>query len=379
MSTPEHDLAFGEDLLRLLGADNGNLVFSPASIAAALRMVLCGARGQTATEIAAALHLRGPEEAADGLRLLADSVVARPANGTVLRAPNTMWVQAGMSLRPEFLAVLRQAAAVTVRDADFRRAAEAARREINELVAKQTEDKITDLLPPGVVDSDTRLVLVNAIYLKAAWVHRFPEQATGDAPFYPSAGAPVTAKMMHLTEELSYLDGNGYQAVVLPYAGGLAMTIVLPAAKRGPEFPSLTRVLAEVRRGARPHRVTLALPRFRQSSNFELIPVLARLGVKRAFGRDADFSGITGAETPFISAVAHKAFIDTGERGTEAAAATSIVATALAWRPPAPPVTMTVDHPFLFVISDTGTGLPLFLGRVTDPGHAGPGQAEGRT
>jgi serpin B len=375
------EAAFGTALYPLLAADAGNLVYSPASIAAALQMALCGARGETAAEIAAALHLTGPQAAADGLRLLSAGLAGLTADGIIFRAPNTMWVQSGLPLRPEFTATLREAASVSVRDADFRRAAGAAVAEINELVAKQTEDKIVNLLAPGSLDVATRLVLVNAIYLNAAWATPFPERATEDGPFYPEGprsairdnsatqdrGTPVTTAMMRLRAELRYLRGDDYQAVVLPYRGGrLAMTIVLPD---GPLRPGLIAEVTGIGGRARRRRVSLTLPRFRHESGFELSSRLAGLGIRRAFSAEqADFSGITNAERLHIDAVMHKAFIDVAEKGTEAAAATAVAMAAMASvRPAAEPVTLTVDHPFLFAITDTATGLPLFLGQVTRP------------
>src|SRR5215472_4221912 len=357
---PGTDDAFGAALYRLLAADGGNLVFSPASIAAALLMALCGARGQTAAEIAAALRPPGPQAAADGLRVLSAGLAGAPGQDVILRAPNTMWVQSGLPVQPGFTAALREAAAVSIRDADFIRAADAARREINDLIGKQTEGKITDLLPSGSIDALTRLVLANAIYLKAAWAYPFPESATADAPFYPEGpgtGSPVTVRMMRLTENLRYLREDGCQSVLLPYRGGrLAMTIMLPdRAPDGPPDPPpadlAARLGALTRRGTS-RQVRLALPRFRLEKEVGLIPALQRLGIAQAFqpGR-ADFTGITTAESLSVSAVAHKAYIDVDEHGTEAAAATAVMIRAVAAiRPDAPPVTMTVDHPFLFAI-----------------------------
>jgi serpin B len=359
---PEPDDAFGAALYRLLAADDGNLVYSPASIGAALRMALCGARGQTAAEIAAAMGLPGPQAAADGLRLLSRGLAGLPGDDVILRAPNTMWLQSGLPVQPRFTAALREAAAVSIRDADFTRAADAVRREI------------TDLLPPGTIDALTRLVLANAIYLKAAWAHPFPESATADAPFYPEGpgtGSPVTVRMMRLTENLRYLREEGYQSVLLPYRGGeLAMTILLPDGPPDPPPADLAARLGAVTRRGTSRRVTLALPRFRQEGEFGLIPALRQLGIRRAFQPgEADFTGITTAEPLSISAVMHKAYIDVDEHGTEAAAATAVVIrTVAAVRSDALPVTMTVDHPFLFAITDTSTGLLLFLGRVTRPG-----------
>ena len=367
------DAAFGAGLYRLLAGRGGNLVFSPASITAALRMALCGARGQTAAEIAAALQLPGGDPPAAGLRRLSAGLAEIPGDGVTFRAPNTMWVQAALPLRPEFTAQLRGATAVSVRDADFVRAAEQARLEINELVAKQTADKITNLLRPGTLDALTRLVLVNAIYLKAAWEHPFPPSATHDGPFHtggPGTGTQVTARMMRCTENLGYLRGDGWQAVLLPYRGGrLAMTVVLPDGPLAALPPGLAGDLAGIAGRARRHRVRLTLPRFRQDSEFGLIPALGQLGIHEAFapGR-ADFTGITTAEPLHVSAVVHKAYIDVTEEGTEAAAATAVAIRMLAAaRPPSEVVTVTVDHPFLFAITDTATALPLFLGQVTRP------------
>jgi len=371
---PGTDDAFGAALYRLLAADGGNLVFSPASIGAALRMALCGARGQTAGEVAAALGLPGPQAAAGALRLLSRGLADLPGDDVVLRAPNTMWVQSGLPLQPGFTAALREAAAVSIRDADFIRAADAARREINDLIGKQTEGKITDLLPPGTINAMTRLVLANAIYLKAAWAYPFPESATSDAPFYPEGpgtGSAVTVRMMRLTENLRYLRDDGYQAVLLPYRGGrLAMTIMLPDGPSDPPPADLAARLGALTRGDARRRVMLALPRFRQEGEFGLIPALQQLGIRQAFQPgEADFTGITTAEPLSISAVVHKAYIDVDELGTEASAATAVAIRAMAAvRPAAPPVTMTVDHPFLFAITDTSTGVLLFLGRVTRPG-----------
>ena len=386
------DDAFGVDLYRVLGARDGNMVFSPASIAAALRMALLGARGETAAQIAAALHLASPQDSADGLRLLSAGL-ARLGGGVTLRAPNTMWVRSGLPLVPEFTTVLTGLAAVTVRDADFAHAAEQARLQINATIAEQTEGKIADLLPPGAVGPLTRLVLANAVYLKAAWAQPFQAAETTDAPFYlsgdgtggasaggastggastgeasagevsvggvstgeasaggvstgeASAGGPSTGEasaggastgsvsvpMMHHTGWLGYLRGSGYQAVTLPYAGGqLAMAVILPDGPLGPLEETLAaHGMAGLLTGMTPQQVRLALPRFRATASFSLEPFLKSLGVAAAFDRyQADFSGITKAGELFIGAAVHKAYIDVDEQGTEAAAATGVAISA---------------------------------------------------
>ena len=369
------DDRFGADLFRLLGAAGRNTVFSPASVAAALQMALCGARGATAAQLAAALHLDGPAQAADGLRLLSDLLSSAgaggPGGGVIMRAPNTLWVQAGLPLSPGFTGQLVDIAGVTVRPADFQSAPAEARAQINDLIAEQTAGKITNLLGPDAVSVATRLVLANAVYLKAAWTFPFPARATADAPFYPgdAGGAPLSAATMRLTSDLAYLRADGYQAVLLPYKDSrLAMAVVLPEA--GPPAalaPRLASGLAPLLTGATRQSVALSLPKFRQRAGFGLIPVLQQLGVQDAFTSAADFSGITSTVRLFISAVVHQAYIDVDEQGTEAAAATAVAMRPMALRRGPEPVRMIVDRPFLFAIADTATGLPLFLGQVSRP------------
>ena len=376
------DDAFGADLYRSLGASTRNTVFSPASIAAVLQMALCGARGATAAQIATALHLSGPDAATDGLRLLAGTLDAGDDAGVMLRAPNTMWVQAGLPLSPEFTGRLRSAASVTVRPADFAGAPQGARAQINQLIADQTAGKITGLLGPGAVTAATRLVLASAVYLKAAWAFPFPERATAEAPFYPGIDGPapggdsdalvrdtqVMVRMMQLTADLAYLRADGYQAVLLPYkARRLAMAVVLPDGPLTTLAPRLAGGLEPLLDGAARQSVALSMPKFRQRASFGLIHVLRGLGIEDAFTGAADFSGITTAERLLISAIVHQAYIDVDEQGTEAAAATAAVMRPMALRRGPDPIPIVVDRPFLFAIVDTATGLPLFLGHVVTP------------
>ncbi|HTT50660.1 MAG TPA: serpin family protein [Streptosporangiaceae bacterium] len=365
------DDAFGADLYRALGG-SGNLVFSPGNIATALRMALLGARGETAAQLAAVVHLAKPQDAEGGLLATSALLGSLAGDDLTLRAPNTMWAQSGLPVQPDFTAALAQAASAQLRTADFAHAAEQARQEINELITEQTAGKITGLIGPGGVTARTRLVLASAIYLKAAWVTPFPAAATADAPFHPAPGRDVPVPTMRLRARLRYLRGDGYQVAELPYTGGrLGMAIVLPD---GPLPPAEGRLasggLGGLLAGLAPHQVSLALPRFRVTGEFSLRPVLSTLGMPLAFGHRADFTGITTAEPLHVDDVLHKAYIDVDEQGTEAAAATAVTirAAARVVRPD-PPVEMIVDRPFLFAITDTGSGLPLFLGRVTDPGR----------
>ena len=371
------DAAFGTDLYLVLAEDAADTVFSPASVASALRMALCGARGRTAAELARALHLNGssrPEDAAvSGLSLVS---AGKDGGSAVFRAPNTAWIQSGLPLRAEFTERLNRAAATPART-DFTAAPDAARDEINRVIAGQTEGKITGLLPPGAITALTRLVLASAVYLKAAWADPFPDRATADAPFYPDGpGRPgLAVPTMRGTASRAYLRGDGYQAVLLPYQDiGLAMAVLLPDGPLAALRPKIAAAgLGGLLAGTAAYQVTLSLPRFRLEAAFDLIPALRRLGVAEAFGDHADFGGITEAEPLQIGAVAHKAYVDVDERGTEAAAATAVVMRTLAAMRPPPAVTMLVDRPFLFAIVDTVTSLPVFLGQVSRPGSGRSG------
>lgn len=372
--------AFGADLYALLTEQAPDVVFSPASVASALGMALAGARGQTAAELAAALHLTGPPDAGltgsgptgsgptgTGLpSLLALLPGGAPDASVTLRAPSLLWVQSGLALRPEFTALL-EASAV---EADFAHTPEAARAEINRVIAEQTGGKITGLLPPGVVSVLTRLLITSAVYLKAAWTEPFAESDTTSAPFYPDGPdhPSLTVPMMRAVSARSYVRGDGYQAVMLPYRGGLAMAVVLPD---GPVAALREKLraggLAGLLAGAARSRVRLSLPRFRLLTSADLVPVLRRLGVREAFTDGADFSGITGQARLLIDAIMHKAYVEVDEHGTEAAAATGMVFRPTAAFPAVNQVTMTVDRPFLFAIVHTATGLPLFAGQVSHP------------
>lgn len=370
------DQRFGADLLSALTAGQQTTVVSPASIAAGLRMALAGARGETAAQLGAVLHLAGAGGALDGLRLTAETAAALSGGPLTLHAPAVMWVQAGLPLLPPFLASL-EGLHVGVRHADFRGAPEQARGDINAAIGEQTDGRVRDILVPGSVAGSTRLILTNAVYLKAPWARPFPAGATADGPFRTGSGREVTAPMMRLTTRLAYVRGEGYQGVSLPYEGGrLAMAVIVPDGPPGPVERRLTADgVAGLMAGAAPTQVRVTLPRFGQHARLDLVAVLRRLGAVAAFGAGADFRGITAQERLTLAAVAHMAFIDVTEQGTEAGAATAVAAVALA--APAPPeAEVTADHPFVFAIVDTVNGLPLFLGRVADPTVGrGPRQA----
>jgi serpin B len=371
--------AFGLDLYRQLGAGGGNLVFSPTSVAIALALARAGARGETATEMDAVLHALGLEQQAAGLNALDLALAGRSGSfadeagkmhDVTLRIANTPFAQRDMALEPAYLDALAGSFGAGLRLVDYAHDPEAARKLINAWVDVRTEHRIPELLAAGTIDDLTRLALVNAIYLKAAWATPFEPSLTKPGSFTRTDSSSIDVPMMHGGGPLPYAAGVGWRAVELPYIGGsLAMTVIVPDDLAAFESGFGAESLAQVISALETRSVDLTFPRFGLETQADLATILAALGMPRAFDPDqADFSGITTAEQLYISAVIHQANIDVDEKGTEAAAATAVVMRATA--EPAGPVTMRVDRPFIFLLRDVPTGAVVFMGRVVDPATA---------
>jgi len=368
--------AFGLDLYRSFADPTANAIVSPSSIALALAMARLGAAGDTAAEMDTVLHGLAAGGALDPINALDAALAARTgsfrdAEGVdheiVLRIANAPFGQRGLAIRDAYLEALATGFGAGLRVVDFIADPELARGLINAWVADATADRIEELLAGGTITSDTRLVLVNAIYLKAAWQFPFPEAATRPATFSLPDGSRVDVTTMNATSHLSYAAGPGWQAVELPYVGGaLAMTIIVPD-DLGAFVDGLTaEQLADLTASLEPRTVDLSLPKFGFETRAELSDLLAALGMPSAFDAErADFSAITAELDLVISKVIHQANIDVDEKGTEAAAATAVVMDTTGG--PVDVVTVRVDRPFLFAIRDRETGAVVFLGQVTDP------------
>ena len=371
------DFAF--DLYQSLRTSSGNLVYSPYSISLAFAMAYGGARGETASQIAHVLHYTLPDSqfppAFNDLDLElaqrpAQIMDVDPSERFSLNIANALWGQQDWSFLPQYLGLLATNYGAGMHLADFQKAPDSARQQINNWVADQTQKKIQNLVPPGAIDEATRLVLVNAIYYKAFWEYPFDANLTGPGPFTLLDGSPVNVPMMSNEgqEPLSYAVGNGWQVVALPYKGGLTeMVILVPDAGTFGTFESsLTAAkYRQILAAMSPHPVILSMPKFTFNSQYQLGDTLSQMGMPDAFNvSQADFSGIDGAHDLFISAVLHQAFVAVDEKGTEAAAATAIVMAGAAMPSG---IQLTIDRPFLFFIQDVPTGTILFMGRVLKP------------
>jgi serpin B len=370
--------SFALDLWAKLRERPGNLAVSPASIWVALAMASEGARGETATEMTAAMRMPADADAtrADAGRRLAAWNATR---GTLtLRVANRLFAEKRFRFERAFVQATRTRWRAPIEALDFRAQAEAARVRINRWVESETASRIPELLPPASVTADTALLLTNAIYFLGRWTNPFQHAATRDQSFFLGPGEGVQAPTMFQSALLRYAEADGVQILELPYRGGdFAMTFVLPreidglaALEARLDVPALARWVAALD----DRHVIVYLPKFTidPPEALQLSNELEVLGMRRAFERGlADFTGIANPPRPedrlSISAVFHEAFVKVDEDGTEAAAATAVMMVRAAGAAATPPPEFRADHPFLFFLRDTASGVILFAGRVADP------------
>ena len=370
----EGNARFAADAYRLASAaEPGNLFLSPHSISTALAMTYAGAAGQTATQMAAALDFTLPEEklhaAFNALDLALAARAERASGDTIpfrLTTANSIWGQEGWTPQAPFLDTLAVSYGAGVRVRDFEADPEGARSDINRWVEDRTNDRIKELLAPGVISAATRLVLTNAIYFTAAWADPFDAAQTADRPFFVGGGdAQVSVPTLHQRTEYGYAEGAGYRVAELPYDGGeLSMVVIEPDDLAAFEAGLTGARLLEIAASVRTYQLELTLPKFRFEALLKLKPILQQLGMTDAFSEVADLSRIDGVGGLQITDVAHKGFVAVDERGTEAAAATAVVIGPTSVPPSA---SLVVDRPFVFFIRDRPTGAILFVGRVVDP------------
>ena len=387
--------ALGLDLLAKGTEPGANALLSPYSIQSALAMTFAGAAGETRAEMARVLHYPGDEaelhrsfaalqqaleEIHKSTALRAEQSRQRggPSDPVTLTVANRLFGQRSYAFREAFLALMKDTYGAPFQPMDFAGNPSQARLQINGWVEEQTRQRIRDLIPPDGLNRETRLVLVNSIYLKAPWMEEFQARATKPLPFYVKGGEPKEVPTMYRQGMPGYSKREGFSVVTLPYSGGdLQFLILLPEAKDG--LPALAAKLTpEVLAAcANPGRAELQLylPKLKMEPPlFKLGKVLRSLGMLTAFDEpqgSANFDRMAPRkpdEYLYISEVFHKTFLALDEKGTEAAAATAVAmmrATAILEKPK--PIEVHVDHPFLFAIQHRPSGACLFLGRVTDP------------
>jgi serine protease inhibitor len=374
----EGNTAFALALYDQLQKKNeGNLFFSPYSISTALAMAYAGAKGSTKTQMADVLHFKQIENVEQVSvssvfdKLLEEIKNDQQGDQIKLNIANALWGHSKPKFSENFISTLKHFYGVQPRTVDFEKEHEKARSDINKWVAKQTNDKIKHLIKEGVIDSFTRLVLVNAIYFKGNWANSFEPNQTQPADFWSSATEPKKVPMMNQKAKFSYLEKDEVQVLKLAYASQEAnqfsMTILLPKQRDG--LAQLEKMLTVEKlkhweQGLRLQEVKVSLPKFKLNTYFQLSQALKDMGMRDAFAKQADFSGFYDSEKEdlFLKDVIHQAFVEVNEEGTEAAAATAVFATTRGMPPKVP--TFNADHPFIFLIRHEPSKSILFLGRV---------------
>ena len=384
------------DLHHQLATRDDNLCVSPYSIESALAMTFAGADGETRKEMARVLHLTNDSTVPASFAALQHSLeqmstktaelvkqskkFGGPSEPITLNIANRLFAQKGYAFREAFLSLVKQNFGGAFEPLDFIANPAAATQHINKWVANQTHDRIRDLIPEKALDKTTRLVLTNALYLKAPWASDFSENATQSETFLVHGNAPADVPMMRKTDKrFGYAKREGFTAVSLPYAGDdLQFLVLLPDDVNGLHALE-SKLTADMLAGCanlEKRDVDLHLPKFKlQSPTITLAEKFEALGMKTAFDQpkgSANFDKIaprTPTDYLYISQIFHKTFIAVDEKGTEAAAATAVAmlaGTALR-SPPPPPIEVKVDRPFVYAIQHVPSGVCLFLGRLTDP------------
>ena len=387
--------ALGLDLLAKGTDANTNALLSPYSIQSALAMTYAGAAGETRTQMAKVLHYPEDETALHqsftdlqkALEAVTKTTAERakiakdqggPGEPFVLTVANRLFGQDGYAFRQPFLELVKDRYRAPLEMMDFIHNADKERLKINGWVEEQTHKRIRDLIPANGLNDETRLVLVNAIYMKAPWAETFSEGTTQPLPFQVKGTETLKVPTMRRTAHMGYAQREGYQVITVPYIGGdMQLLVLLPDAKDGLAAME-AKVTPDILSGcAKPgtSEVELFLPRFKMEPPlFKLGKVLCSLGMAGAFDKpqgSANFDRMAPRKPNdylYISEVFHKTFLALDEKGTEAAAATAVVmmrATAFIEKPK--PLEVRVDRPFLFAIQHRPSGTCLFLGRVTDP------------
>jgi len=362
---------------KLKDKDGDNIFFSPFSISSAFVMTYEGAKGQTAEEIRSVFYF--PESS--NLRRTEYTTIFDEINKGdkkyKLSSANALWAQEDYQFLKDYFDSVEKYYGGKATNLDFKKDPEGSRVTINNWVENQTNDKIKDLIPSGIIKTMTKLVLTNAIYFKGEWVKQFSKNDTKEENFRTNKNGTVKTQMMQRTDDeaiFNYAENSNLQILEMPYSGEeLSILLLLPKGDNLEKLESLlsTKKLSEWRKDLEEQRVKVFIPKFKFETKYFMADDLKAMGMPIAFSDSADFSGMTGKRDLKINEAIHQAFVEVNEEGTEAAAATAVVmrpvgSAAGPQKEPKIPV-FRADHPFIFLIQQKNTGNILFIGRVVNP------------
>jgi len=360
---------FAFDLYSQLNkSEQGNIFYSPYSISAALAMTYEGARGQTADEIKSVFNFPENNILRPNFAAIYNEINKKD-KPYQLSTGNALWVQQNYKLLDEYLSTVEKYYGGKAANLDFAGEAEKSRQTINTFIEQQTANRIKDLIPRGILDAATKLVLTNAIYFKGTWIWEFDKADTREQDFKITPTNVVKTPMMYMKNdksEFNYADVGDLQILELPYKGDeISMLVLLPTKSLSDIESNLTtEKLKEWKNQMKEEKLdAIYLPKFEFDTKYFMAETLSAMGMPTAFG-DADFSGMNGSRSLAIDQVIHQAFVKVDEEGTEAAGATAVIMkeTAVMQRK-----VFNADRPFIFVIQEKATGNILFLGKVVDP------------
>lgn len=358
----------------------GNLFFSPYSVSAAFAIPYIGVRAGSQNQMQSTMHYIPREENldrafADLNRRLTKSWMQGP-NEIRLFLANGLFVQRNLKLDPNFSSRVTRNFGAAIRQVDFMRNPDSARLSINEWTREWTQGRIPNLVERGDVGTDTRLVIASSVFMKAVWQNPFDSSLTSYGPFFIDATTTLSVPMMHQTKRLNILQHPRFALLELPYSKNplsdtqFDMLIILPAVVDGiaqVENLVISGDLNEWRRNMSREQVILTMPRFKFTTEVDLVDSLKKMGMPAVFTDLADFSGIVPDGGLFINNAFHKAFISMDEKGTEAISATAISINVTSVQQEKPPVVFNANHPFLFIIIEKTTNSILFMGRFSVP------------
>jgi serpin B len=359
---------------------NGNSLISPWSLQSALGMLYAGADAPVTAEMARALGLP-PESPAlhASFHALRESLLTQ-AEGTpplLLNSANRVVMQPGFPIGSEWLNTLKTRYAADAVQLDLSKESEKSLTEINDWVKRQTQGKIARILDH--LDSETQLVLLNAVYLDMTWDERFTKELTKNQPFHLTSKADKIVPLMFKQHRMRYARKPGYQIAALPYAGGrMQFTVLVPDAVDG--LPAMVAALTPALLGscaALPEKeVRLSLPRLKMQYAPPGLPnIFKELGMKLAFAPGAGGGFARIGPNLRVCQIVHKTSLELDEDGSKAAAATAIVVAKNGVPREVLHQVVKADRPFLFMIQHVPTGACIFLGRCANPDDATTGEA----
>lgn len=357
-------------LLNKVNTENKNTFISAYSISAALALTYMGAKNETKAEMEKVLFPYIKTDVGSDFRVLNESLSFNKKLELLLA--NAVWLEKAYKPKKRYEKEISKDFKSELNKVDFLSSTgrESARKEINQWVETKTKEKITDFIPPDVLNASTTMILVNAVYFLAKWNTAFPEQNTYEADFKTGGKEKTVCKFINNTQYLPYYSDDLLRAVEIPYEDNEASLIVILAKKTDEELNGLVDYdyFSKLYRGLRRVKIDLQLPKFKIESEYELSSYLKELGLKSAFDSSADFSGITGKKEFHISNILHKAVMELDESGTEASAATAVLTSrSVSVGSTTRPILFKADHPFVFIIREKSTGTILFIGKLTNP------------